>query len=102
MAVDLKAAGFALHKLLLLQIARGDKRIPEDGDAGSHHLFDMVIEIESGRVSGEKGHRWLGYIQGVLVARGLTTVEAMKRMNFESSNNADLNNIGQQGPSRGG
>jgi len=35
---------------------------------GLHHAVWMLEEIKSGKVTGEKGHRWLGYAQGMLVA----------------------------------
>ncbi len=40
--------------------------IPEPGYHYAH-LRWMLEEIRSGRVSGEKSHRWLGFIQGVLI-----------------------------------
>ena len=45
------------------------------------HLFWMLDQIDEGKVYGEKAHRWIGYIQGVLVSRHVTTVEEMKEMN---------------------
>jgi len=99
MSVDLKKAGADLQRFMYDEIGKKAGAVPADGDAGIVHLFDMVMAIQVGKVSGEKGHRWLGYIQGVLVARGVATLDQMKAMNLAASNNAEHNNIGQQGPS---
>lgn len=55
----------------------------EEGDSpvGKSHLFEMTSKIISGQVTGEKAHRWLGYIQGVLVASGSVTLEQVKKIN---------------------
>jgi len=61
--------------------------IPEnDPDYGKDHLLEMVEKIETGIVTGEKAHRWLGYLQGVLVATGGTSLEKMKATNLEQIN----------------
>jgi hypothetical protein len=53
------------------------------GDATSiKHLEEMIEKIESGEVSGEKAHRWLGWLQGVVCCRGGATLEEMKAINF--------------------
>lgn len=52
--------------------------------ANRSHLNFMIDEIVSGRVAGEKSHRWLGYMQGVLVATGSATLEEMKSVNIEA------------------
>lgn len=49
---------------------------------GKDHLHDMIQALESGAVSGEKAHRWLGYLQGVLVATGGCTLDDMKTLNL--------------------
>lgn len=49
---------------------------------GKDHLRDMINAIESGSISGEKAHRWLGYLQGVLVATGGCTLDEMKTLNL--------------------
>jgi hypothetical protein len=51
---------------------------------GRDHLHHMINEIESGRVAGEKSHRWLGYLQGVLVSSGAATLEQMKQTNLNA------------------
>lgn len=54
-------------------------------DFGKDHMRDMIHAIESGIVSGEKAHRWLGYLQGVLVATGGCTLQEMKDLNLTGS-----------------
>lgn len=59
----------------------------EDGSknyASRGHIAYMIIKILSGGVEGEKAHRWLGYIQGVLVARGFASLDEMKEVNKSS------------------
>jgi hypothetical protein len=55
-----------------------------NGEFGKDHLYAMIDKIESGEVAGEKAHRWLGYLQGVLVATGGTTLEEMKLVNVRA------------------
>lgn len=47
---------------------------PEPG-TGLSHLLWMLGEI-SNHTDPEKSARWLGFIQGVLIMRGFTTVQA--------------------------
>lgn len=55
----------------------------QGGDATSiSHLVYMIEKIESGEVSDEKAHRWLGWIQGVVCCGGGATLEEMKAINF--------------------
>lgn len=53
-------------------------------DASKEHLHAMLDKIESGEVSGDKAHRWLGYIQGVLVATRNGTVKDFGGVNKRS------------------
>jgi hypothetical protein len=39
------------------------------------HLTWMIGQLLSGAVTGDKAHRWLGFIQGVLAARGFLNVD---------------------------
>lgn len=39
------------------------------------HLRWMLKEIKEGRIVGSAAHRWLGYVQGMMVARRYTTLE---------------------------
>lgn len=52
------------------------------GDATTtEHLLDMINAIETEKVTGEKAHRWLGWIQGVVCCRGGASLEEMKEIN---------------------
>lgn len=53
-------------------------------DASREHLHAMLDKLESGEVSGDKAHRWLGYIQGVLVATRNGTVRDFGGVNKRS------------------
>lgn len=56
--------------------------LPEEhGEYGKDHLGDMVRKIDREQVTGEKAHRWLGYIQGVLVSSGSATLDQVKEAN---------------------
>lgn len=54
---------------------------PPESNVSVHHLIWMCDQVitRAGYVpkemSATKLHRWIGYIQGVMVARGFTTVE---------------------------
>lgn len=45
------------------------------------HLLYMCDEILAGNVQGEKAHRWLGFLQGVLWDDGKFTIGQMKDHN---------------------
>jgi hypothetical protein len=45
------------------------------------HLKSMLYKITLLSVSGEKAHRWLGYVQGVVALRGGATLEELKDLN---------------------
>jgi len=47
--------------------------IPEPG-IYFPHLRWMLNELREGKVTGEKAHRWLGFIQGLMVMNELITV----------------------------
>lgn len=51
---------------------------------GLEHALWMLNEIIEGKVSHEKGHRWLGYAQGLLVADGRASLESCKYANLLS------------------
>ena len=48
------------------------------------HLRWMNDRIQSSEVSGEKAHRWLGWMQAVVYLGGRATIEQLKQVNFES------------------
>jgi hypothetical protein len=51
----------------------------------SEHAMWMLEEIISGRVTGNKAQRWLGYAQGLLVAHGRAILAEMKSANRRAS-----------------
>ena len=62
-----------------------EAHLPEVNDEyGKDHLIDMVIKITSDEVTGEKAHRWLGWIQAcVCMGRG-ASLEELKNINHQS------------------
>lgn len=52
-----------------------------NAEYGKDHLHEMVSKITCGEVSGEKAHRWLGYLQGVVVVGGGANLEQVKMIN---------------------
>ncbi len=50
---------------------------PDASETGASHLLWMLREIQHdwNGMSETKRHRWLGYVQGVMVMKGLITVE---------------------------
>jgi len=80
MKVDVAAEGLQMYidTAKLSEVELGDK-------TSKPHLRYMIWEIIEGRVTGRKAHRWLGYVQGVLVHAGRVTVEQMKKLNLGSS-----------------
>lgn len=62
----------------------GDISFEEKG-VDFDHLSSMVERVESGEIEFSDGKlgRWLGYMQGVLVANDICTLEEMKHLNKE-------------------
>jgi hypothetical protein len=52
--------------------------------ADRFHLLYMCDELVHERVTGEQAHRWLGWIQGVCVARDIATLDECKDINHVS------------------
>ena len=48
------------------------------------HLRSMNEAIQCGAVTGERAHRWLGWLQAVAYLRGGATPEQLQRINAES------------------
>lgn len=44
------------------------------------HAYWMLEEIKRGEVTGEKGHRWLGYAQGLIVVEGVLYLEDITKI----------------------
>lgn len=47
-----------------------------DPGTGASHLRWMLRELRKGYMTTDKAHRWLGFVQGCLICRGVTSVEA--------------------------
>lgn len=52
----------------------------EKGRKASHAIW-MLEGIRDGYIQHEKGHRWLGYAQGLLVAHEVLTLDEVKGIN---------------------
>lgn len=63
------------------QIPRSVSLEKVDVSASSEHLLWMIAQVINGKVKGYKAHRWLGYMQGVVVTLGVGTLEDMKQLN---------------------
>ena len=50
------------------------------------HLTMLLQKILSGEVTGEKAHRWIGWVQASLVAAGVTHLGAMMSMSRDLLN----------------
>jgi hypothetical protein len=53
----------------------------EHPEHGKDHLRYMLSELVEGKITGEKAHRWLGWVQGCVCVGGGTTLEEMRRIN---------------------
>jgi|GEM_PF-4558486 len=48
---------------------------PNDDQYTSYsHLIWMLNEIKTGEMQYGKSNRWLGFVQGIIIERGLTTI----------------------------
>lgn len=59
-------------------------RAREEPKATLAHLRYMNAHIQAGVVTGEKAHRWLGWIQAVTYLCGGATHEQIQQVNKES------------------
>lgn len=57
-----------------------DSPLDNEGPCSIYHFEDMYSRITADFSQAKLG-RWLGYIQGVLCARGIVTLEELKRLN---------------------
>ena len=65
-----------------LEIFLLSPNIPKDGPCGKPHLVYMIEQISTNKdFSAGKKNRWLGFIQGALVALNVCTLEEMKETN---------------------
>jgi hypothetical protein len=59
-----------------------DSKLPaEHPEYGKDHLKYMILKMVNGEITGEKSHRWLGWIQGCVCVGGGTNLEEMKKIN---------------------
>lgn len=60
-------------------------RLPhQDEEYGWDHLNLMCNKIMCEEVTGEKAHRWLGWIQACLCFGGAASLEELKQINVEA------------------
>lgn len=71
----------ALVTKQLMEKGRQIGKWPASGPLSFTHIYNLLTSIETGLVSGEKAHRWLGWSQCAIVAAGAGTLEDMKRIN---------------------
>ncbi len=81
MSLELRKILAVIHslKLSLSTVSdEGKHSPPNDKDTTDEHLLEMCEKIlaSSATMSMGKMNRWIGYIQGVMVQRNMTTVEA--------------------------
>ena len=56
--------------------------LPDEHDEyGKNHLRAMLSMLAAGEITGEKAHRWLGWIQGCLCVGKGGTLEDFKAIN---------------------
>ncbi len=82
--MNVKTAAMKLRDLLSEMNQQNDIEVAKKQECDIIHLVWMCYEIINGHVKSDKAHRWIGYIQGVLVMRNLTTLEKMKELNKTS------------------
>jgi len=78
--MDVKKVASAMIKV----IPRADKLPDFNPEFGTDHLLDMCFKIHMGIITGEKAHRWIGYIQGCVCVGGGATLEELKQINRDA------------------
>lgn len=70
------------------------KRRPDDPVQPEHCLW-MLDEANQFYIAGkiEKANRWLGYVQGVVAARGWATLDELKRANMPDDADFDAERV---------
>ncbi|MHB8149974.1 MAG: hypothetical protein ACYDIB_07405 [Desulfobulbia bacterium] len=59
--------------------------LPEiNPEYGRDHLREMCEKIVRGEVTGEKAHRWLGWVQGCVCFGGGATLAELKDINHKA------------------
>ena len=56
----------------------------EHPEFGKDHLHYMVKVIQDGEVTGEKAHRWLGWLQACMCFGNGATLKELASINIES------------------
>lgn len=75
--MDIKKAATAMTKYV------DQSNLPaKHPSIGKDHLHEMISAIQMDIVTGEKAHRWLGWIQGCVCVGQGATLDEMKTVNF--------------------
>ena len=62
-----------------------NSNLPDEHDEyGKNHLRTMLAMLVAGEITGEKAHRWLGWVQGCICVGNGASLETMKRINKEA------------------
>lgn len=77
--IDCAAA--ARRTLMLVAERAADHELNDTGPCSWVHFLHMLDEMEAGQDYG-KACRWIGYIQGVAVARGYVSLDEAKEINL--------------------
>ena len=81
--MDIKKA--AIEMLTVINDEESYMSLPDyDTSFGINHLKDMCESIINGEVTGEKAHRWLGWIQCAVCLGGGATLEFVKDINHNA------------------
>lgn len=78
--MDVQVAAVRTKELIPLPARCDDGMNP----ISHHHLHDMCVAIMEGKVTGEKAHRWLGWVQACCCVHGLATLEELKEINHNA------------------
>jgi len=85
--MDLEKAATNMQNLIKLRFPQNEPQYPDPSVAPADsclHLIWMCERISKRHVTGAKGHRWLGFVQGVCVARNIVTLEECKEINHKA------------------
>jgi len=56
--------------------------LPDEHEAyGKNHLMAMLAMLAGGEITGDKAHRWLGWVQGCICVGKGATLDDMKDIN---------------------
>jgi len=77
--VNIKVAAYETKK----KVEKGIQGnfLPERNRTDKKHLLWMLDGIIDGYIQHEKAYRWLGYVQGVVCAFGISSVDDLKQVN---------------------